>query len=401
MAEIFPRLLVATEFPPNASGGGAAIVRQMLKEWPVQNLFWWSCVPESSRHFGQQVAAHRVAHIPQKLYPHRRWCGQKSWLLENFWTPWAARHFRKTLEILKPDVVWVIPHCWAIPPLARILPSARIGFHVSIHDYADTNHAVASFGRVRSQRFVKSTEELYAAATTRDAICQPMVDDLRVRTNRPGTITRAGLESSDFEFLETKPENQTGEIRIAYAGTIAVEDTFKLFVTALKAVRRQFSRPVTLEFFGDHSYQMRGWFDPAWMREHGNLPPAQLTIELKKCTWGFSPMSLTRDDPRYNQFSLPTKFVSYLAAGLPIVALGHPESSVVKMATAHEVGVCFTSLDTTMLGTQLSAALSESNPGQKYREGILRCASAEFDARQMRAKLCENFRECSQHTVSG
>ena len=36
----FPKLLVATEFPPNAAGGGAAVLRQMLKEiQPNEQLF--------------------------------------------------------------------------------------------------------------------------------------------------------------------------------------------------------------------------------------------------------------------------------------------------------------------------------------------------------------------------
>ena len=87
MALDFPKLLVATEFAPNSPGGGPAVVRQMLKDWPVERLFWWSCFPDQGRHFGREVAAHRVARIPPKLYPHRRWCEQKSWLLENVWSP--------------------------------------------------------------------------------------------------------------------------------------------------------------------------------------------------------------------------------------------------------------------------------------------------------------------------
>src|SRR5262245_56731004 len=110
MTDHFPRLLVATEFAPNASGGGPAVVRQMLKDWPAQNLFWWSCLPDPDIRFRQDVADHRVAAIPRKWYPHRRLRFVKSWLQEKFWSARAARHFRRTLELLKPDVLWVIPH---------------------------------------------------------------------------------------------------------------------------------------------------------------------------------------------------------------------------------------------------------------------------------------------------
>jgi len=93
MTTDFPRLLVATEAWPNGPGGGLAVIRQMLRDWPAERLFWWSCFPDRDPHFGRRVAAHRVALIPPRLYPNRRWCRQKSWLLEKFWVPWAARHF--------------------------------------------------------------------------------------------------------------------------------------------------------------------------------------------------------------------------------------------------------------------------------------------------------------------
>jgi hypothetical protein len=395
MAESFPRLLVAAEFPPNASGGGPAIVRQMLKDWPVERLYWWSCLPEDNQHFGQQVAEHSVARIPRRLYPHRRWCGQKSWLLKNFWTPWATRHFRKTLSRFKPDAVWVIPSGWAIPPLAQVLPSANIGFHVSIHDYADIPGAVAQLGARRSHKLAAMADQLYAAATTRDGICQPMVDDLRARTGCDGNVARAGLEQEDFDFLATPKEAPADRIRIGYAGTVQIEEVFEFFVSALQIIRERLPRPISLEFFGDHSYRTRRWFDPAWMTENGSLPALQLAGELRKCTWGFSPMALTDDDPRYNRFSFPAKFTSYLAAGLPLIVLGHPESSAVKMATAHEVGFCSTTMDLAVLSDRLLKALAEPNPGLKYRAGIRRCATAEFDARRMRAVLYECFQKCA------
>src|SRR5580698_9655487 len=145
----FPRLLVATEFPPNSPGGGAAIVRQMLKDWPAEKLYWWSCYPDESQLFGRKVAGHRVASIPPRFYPNRRGRALKSWLMEKFWLPSATRHFKQTLADLKPDVVWVIPHCWSIPPLPAVLPDAGIGFHVSVHDYPDLEVPVARFGTRR------------------------------------------------------------------------------------------------------------------------------------------------------------------------------------------------------------------------------------------------------------
>jgi hypothetical protein len=391
----FPRLLVATEFPPNGAGGGAAIVRQMLKDWPVEKLFWWSCHPDRDELFGQKTASHRVAQIPAKLNPNRRGRALKSWLMDKFWVPRATDHFQNTLETSKPEVVWAIPHGWSIPPMVRVLPQAGIGFHVSIHDYADIQPAIIRFGAPRAAEMAAMADRLYASATTRDAICQPMVDDLRARTKCEGSINHAGLEQEDFDYLATIPAPATHNvpIRIAYAGTIIAEQTFRLFVKALDRIRSKV--PLTLEFFGDHSYRSCDWFDAGWMKERGNLNAQSLAKELKEYDWGFAPMELTDENPRYNRFSLPTKLISYLAAGLQVIAAGHPESSMIKTMSPCHAGLCITDSDAGKVEAQLLAGLSKPDAKAQYRAAIQRCALAEFDVRRMRAVLHGNFQRCA------
>src|SRR6476619_7398118 len=127
----FPRLLVATEFPPSASGGGPAVVRQMLQGFPSESLYWWSCLPEiEPLRFGQLVNATVCARIPPKLMPHYRLTGIKSALLDHCWRPFATAHLARTIRRVQPDAAWVIPHDWSILPMASVLPRAGIGFHV-------------------------------------------------------------------------------------------------------------------------------------------------------------------------------------------------------------------------------------------------------------------------------
>ncbi len=391
-----PRLLVATEFAPNAGGGGPAVVRQMLKDWPVEKLFWWSCLPERDQLFGQRVASHRVARIPTKLYPHLRWRAPKVWALEKIWAPWATGHFQRTLAELRPEAVWVIPHSWSIAPLARVMPSAKIGFHVTVQDFADCGFWVSRFGQRSTRRLAVLQRELYSAATTRDATSHPMIVELQARSDaKAAQMLHAGLEQLDVDYLSREPEPPTASLRIAYAGSILVEPTFELFITALKKIRERLPFPAILHFFGDHSYHGRTWFDPTWMHEHGKLSAPELLRALKGCDWGFSPMDLTDQDPRYNRFSFPTKFIIYLAAGLPVITLGHRESSVVKMASKYDVGLCSTVSDVGTLSGQLLAALSQPGSKLKYRTGILRCASTEFNAEKMRTVLYDCLRKCA------
>lgn len=393
MSNRFPRLLVASEFPPNSPGGGPAVVRQMLSDWPAEQLYWWSCLPEGDRRPGRQVAGHAVAAIPPKIYPHERWCEPKSWLLDRVWVPWATRHFQRTLRQFQPEAIWIIPHAWAIPALSGGLPVGPLKYHVTVQDFSAMASFVKRYGPVRIQRWTRQTEQLYAQATTRDATSRPMMDELLARTGQPAAqMLHAGIEAAELAALGSRKAKLDGQIRIAYAGTIQVPDAFAFFVSALARVRPLLPRPVALDFFGNHSYAAAPWFDTTWMREHGNLPAAALSRALRTCDWGFAPMALTDEDPQYNRFSFPTKFISYLAAGLPVITLGHPQSSLVKMAASHPVGICTSTTDPAVLADQLEAGLSEPDPAMKYLEGIRHCAETEFNASRMRARLYDCLR---------
>jgi glycosyltransferase involved in cell wall biosynthesis len=400
MNKEFPRLLVAAEFPPNSSGGGAAVLRQMLKEWPVEKLFWWSCFPDLTKSFNQKVAAHTSANIPPKWFPNRRLRLIKIFLMERIWAPWAARHLRKTLRRFEPDVIWAVPHSWAIGPLAAALPQSGIGFHVTMQDYLDINNRVRILGKERSSRLAAMAAMLYTQAKTRDATSDSMLDDLRARTGYGGSqMLHAGLEPSDFSYLETKSNaDLPSELRIAYAGTVVVERDFAIFVEALTKVRNRLPVPVKLVMFGTHSYRTRPWFDPSWIREVGDLAEPKFSETLRECVWGFAPMSLVNDDFRYNRFSFPTKFISYLAAGLPVITLGHRESSVIKMARAYRVGVCITSDNCDALESKIMETLSIKYPWTEFGTEIIRCGREKFDAVKMRKRLYECFFACAAKT---
>ncbi len=391
------KLLVATEFSPNASGGGPAVVRQMIRDWPVGELFWWSCFAEQNALFGQRVARVFAANLPAKLYPRRRWCHVKSFFLDHAWSPQAAAHLRRTLKEVTPDAIWVIPHNWSIPPLARVLLFRRERYHLTIQDYVDVHGQQQKFGIGRCRRMMTMADQLYAAATTRDATSHPMIEDLRARTGQDAAqMLHAGLERQDFDFLATRAPRNADTIRIGYAGTILAEDAFERFVSAVRKIQNRLPKRIELHLFGSHSYAGRSWFDTSWMSEHGNLPEAALLARLRNCDWGFSPMALTDDDPRYNRFSFPTKFITYLAAGLPVITLGDRDSSVMKLAAQYSVGLCSDALEPDALAAQLQTALADPAPWRRYGQEIIRCASVEFDADRMRRKLYECFAECAQ-----
>src|SRR5206468_1997547 len=144
--EHFPSLLVVTEFPPNATDGGGALARQMLKHYPPERIWWWSCFPDRGRTFGQSVHQHFCFQLPARLYPNRRLLGLKAWILSKAWVPLATRHLQKTVAQVRPQQIWTILHGWAISPLhaAKLVETHRC--HVSVWDHQDHNASRFRFG---------------------------------------------------------------------------------------------------------------------------------------------------------------------------------------------------------------------------------------------------------------
>ncbi|GAB4244255.1 MAG: hypothetical protein OHK005_09070 [Candidatus Methylacidiphilales bacterium] len=336
--------------------------------------------------------------------------------MEHVWAPAAARSLRRAIERVKPDCIWAIPHDFSICPLKKILndesrisDDKKMRVHVTIQDFPDCHGHGKLWGEKRVERMARMQEQIYAAADTCDATSHPMLEELEMRTGAKGVqMLHLGLEPEDFEYLqglvqrfscvvEKTKHQEPRTIKIAYAGTILCQREFALFVDLLKEARtkKQERRTPNLElhFYGAHSYAGRPWYDPEWMVEHGNLPERELVTALRGYDWGLIPMSLEDDDPRYNRFSFPTKFITYLAAGLPPIVMGHCESSVLKMAEQYQVGLRITDgrkgAGAFLVGdSPLShAARSAFSPRSEFLPAVLRCARAEFDAQAMRERL--------------
>lgn len=314
--------------------------------------------------------------------------------MEVGWSFFAETSLRCALVQSRPDQAWLIPHEWAILPLYRVFTKTRhlgphVPAHVTVQDFPDSLQCQAHLGRRVTCKMALNQEVLYQLAATCDATSPSMLDELRVRTGRLGQqMLHAGLEVEDFNFLtQTIPKQARGmPVRIAYAGTIVVEDEFLAFVRILSKLRPFLSSGLELCFWSAHSYRSRSWFDPLWMREFGHLPEPDLRMALQTADWGFIPMSTKDDNPRYNRFSFPTKFITYLAAGLPVLSLGHPESSLMQLTHSYRLGIRLFSREE--LETNLTPDLLQAR-GMKEscRSELLRCARDWFDARQTRSRL--------------
>lgn len=385
----FPKILFVHDYRPD-SLVTADLLRQLFLGYPPEKIHWWHC-RETALHAQPPVRAGQLHSflMPERLVPHVRQTALKGWALENFWVPRAARHLERILAEVKPELVGGLLYGWSVPVLARVRWPAGVRRHFGLWDFPDTNGMKKVLGESRSQRFVADIHGLLRTADSFDAICPGALAELRAHTGRKdGLLVHSGFEPQHLQALETAPATGDGEVlRIAYVGTIISEKGFLEMLAALKKIRAGLPKKLILEFFGGRNYRSRSWFEPDWMHEHGLFTDEGLVVALRRCDWGICVIDPEGEDLRYSRFSFPNKVGTYLSAGVPVLGLGHPQSSLAQIMEEHRLGRFTSATSRDELEKFLAESLRLPAPRDFFRAEILQCARTEFNAAEMRARL--------------
>lgn len=310
--------------------------------------------------------------------------------MQSLIVPYAAAHLRKFIAEQKPDLIWIMAHDWTIPVFHRVLPQLGIPWHISLYDMPDIGSKIRRLGPSLAQTHLRMAEELYAKASSRCVIGQPMATEMERTTGvRAELVERCAVEPEALEALKIRQPvaGPRDTIRIGYAGTILAEEAFALFVAALQLIRQQLPLPVEIHMFGSQRYGDRPWFDSSLIVEHGFVTDAELDRIYGQCHWGLAMMNMDDNDPRYNRFSFPCKFTMGLSFGIPLICLGHPESGLMEVARQYDLGIMISDPEVEKMAAILKEELPKVDQSAKYRAEVARCAETDFNAEANRRRL--------------
>jgi len=385
-----PRILVVAEFSPGAPGGDWVNIKQHFRGSDWGEIYWWSFSDAGvrPREFGGR---HSSCKIPSRLLPNRRWNGLRSWIVDTFVIPYAARHLLSFIRSVKPDLIFLMARGWMIPLALRVMPRVKTHWHMALYDMPDVDGMVLRLGRRRAELFMSQAETIYRTASSRSVISPAMAEDMRLRTGVACcNFFRCAVEPAAMARLhEPAPKPPEDVIRIGYAGVIIAEPTFVRLVKALQSIRHQLTRRVEIHLYGSQLYGDRDWFDSDLITEHGFISDAELDRHYRSGTWGLAIMHLDDIDPRYNHFSFPCKFSMSLAAGRPLICIGHKKTPLIELAKEFHLGLLLTESDIATMAETLRQGLEDFSRFDKYRSEILRCAETEFSSERKRLKLHE------------
>jgi len=369
-------------FPPSAFGGGVAVTRQVLRDWPENLLHWWCPYPQARDLRNGNLSWPKA---PEKMFPRARFRRMKTMLTQILWVPQASKHLRRTISEFSPDIVWCIPHEWCIPVAGAVLPRSPIPYAVYIQDYPTTNQMIEIVGAGTATRWMQILENLVKNARFVDTTSYAMGQDIARRTGCTSTqMLHEGLESSDFERLSWPATQCSGSpFTLAFAGTVVAEDALAESIRSLEKKRHSLPQTLHINFYSSHSYAQRSWFNPEWMTECGYMKRDNLIAALEHCQAGLVVMDSSKNNSSYNKFSFPTKFITYLAAGIQPVVVGHGTSAVAALIRDSGVGLHYA--DAASLGEAMPNLMRRDPGGDRPR--IAEFARAHFDAAQKREKF--------------
>jgi hypothetical protein len=276
---------------------------------------------------------------------------------------------------LRPQAIHVTAHGVCFPVCCLVAMVLRVPLFISVHDlwhlvvqqYVPRRIAHWLFGLMARRAngvFVISKEmgeylaqryRVQAAAIVHDAIA-------------------SGDAPSNDRCLVRKTGN---ELSLLYVGQLydMQRDAIESIVDAANVV----SQPLRLGFCSNSVFD-RHACDIVRIENFGWVAECEINEIARGYQYGLMPMSFETRDRLLYRTSLMTKIVTYLRAGLPIIAIGPSESAAARLVAREGIGVVIPSLDQPAIASKLKdIATSAADDYPRHKLAVERSARTTFN----------------------
>ena len=309
-----------------AGGGSSKIYRSLISTAPAEVgvLVYGVCRPGASGapdewFIRERATLGRLEH--SRFAPLARRTRSLSWKS-------SGVKVARSLAEWRPDHVHLHLQGLGFIHGARWCRKHNIGFSVSIHD--DIRHLAT--GDYWAKFIEEEAGKAWAGASNRFVISKEMGHEYSARYGeRPWLHITDGLASN--AIVGSSRAGVRNRLVVYFSGAVnwPYEPNFRALQEALKLYQKQYpSDTVRMVLRGGRHFK---WEDPyapeIEVRRFGT--PQEIAADLQNVDVLYLPLSI---DPRYRnfaKFSLSTKMVTYLGAGLPILYHGPSEAAAAKL----------------------------------------------------------------------
>ena len=303
------------------------------------------------------------------------------------WADWAGnlverRRFRRRLTSLiaryRPCGIHSIAHDTSFPFVFAAAAAHAIPFTLTIHDELGYN----LYRHPRLPAMERALERIWLKADRRIVICESMGERYKCRFgDRPYDVVTDGLTLTDPMPRVMVPRGR----RIYFMGSIhrSYDSNFRaLSEGANRLVHRRPELNVTLVTRGGSPRS-----DPGGLAFQ-TLPWAteeEVTSDLDSADLLYLPIPFAKQHESFARFSLPTKLVTYLGSGLPILYHGPPYSSSAALLNNYSAAIQIHTNRPEDVADALEHATAERRAVAV--EGAIRLTQDHFDGEALRRKF--------------
>lgn len=358
-----------------AGGGGARILRSLLRDAPLPFLCISTLPQKPDRKFDHEI------HLPMRPHfgriEHSRFAGIPIAL-----GPLFRRSFEAKLERVCREANARAIHAIAHGGLdfyRAYLTAKKLGcpFFLQVHD----DVAYTGDGRASPQMISRSLAEAWTNADARFVISK----ELGQEYNRRYGVRDFIVVTDGADQIASAPRPAPSQLRIYFMGLfhLEYEPNVEALTRAIDLVDLApgVERSITLRcgFVRRHLQNQRVRVLP-----YGS--EADVQADFAQADWLYLPLPFDDKHRPLNAYSLSTKMVTYLASGIPIVYHGPTDTAVYNLLAANRAAALITTLEPNEIASQFQHLLG-SREAETYAANALELARRDFQRHQQHEKF--------------
>ena len=321
-------LLLLTDFAPSMGGGGAVILRSLLRERDRERMVWGSplLAPGDGASTGTlpiRTPAGRV----------RRWLGRRSLTVDSLFSGAIADAVASSAQSLKARAIWIVMHGAMVHVAARIGERTDLPFHLSVHD--DPPYGVGLMSRRHLGLIPLVARDLGLAlrrARSIDVISAGMARRYEIRYGVKSVVVHRGIEGPVNSSAPYDPQRglQIGVLGNPYS----YRQLFMLVDAVARAASAIGTRGRLLIIGQGHGARVREYArGQVEVEVTGHLDEPAAIERLKSCFLLYLNYPFSIRAAVLRQTSFPTKLSTYLMAARPLLQHAPPDSSLADLSS--------------------------------------------------------------------
>ena len=379
-----PRVLFVQPFGLGGAGGGARILRSMLKGQPLEMLSINSDLYPASR--VDWITEHHVPIRPRLGRLDRGRLSIIGYTLEVFTRPWIKKKLLRVIEEWQPDIVHILPHwCTDFHLAWRAARERGCRVVMSVHD--DIHYTLAKTHPLRKEALEKMGE-VWRDADHVFAISQELGDAYASRYgDRPYEIITDGLDKINDAPTPIVPSR----LNVYYMGTFhyTYRDNLRALTRALSAIQReQPDLKISLTLRCD---SLEKGIDSAFPARVLPFASQETVVDdMAHADLLYLPLPFGPAHEEFIRYSMSTKMVSYLASGVPILFHGPKDAAAGRLLERHHAALTSFSLDESAL-VGLLKSINDSQTRNAMVENALMLARTSFPLEVLRQRFLKGL----------